>query len=240
LFVTGAGLSADSGLPTYRGVGGLYESEETDEGYAIEELLSGEALRERPELTWKYLRQIEHACRGTNFNRGHTVIAEMEQHFPRVWTLTQNVDGFHRHAGSRHVIAIHGDLHQLRCTQCTWREEVPDYTHLPELPRCSSCGAVLRPEVVLFGEMLSATGVRELEYQVREGFDIVFSIGTTSVFSYISYPVESAQQRDKPTVEINPGTTRLSALVRYRLAMGAAVALDAIWQRYNEQRASRR
>jgi len=97
---------------------------------------------------------------------------------------------------------------------------------------------VLRPDVVLFGEMLPETGVRELKHQVREGFDLVFSIGTTSVFPYISYPVEVAHQRDKPTVEINLSTTRVSAMVRYRLELGAAVALDAIWRRYNEKRPS--
>src|SRR5258708_4606751 len=86
LFVTGAGMSADSGLPTYRGVGGLYDHGETQEGFAIEEMLSGAMFRHRPEWTWKYLRQIESACRGATFNRGHAVIAEMERHFPRVWT----------------------------------------------------------------------------------------------------------------------------------------------------------
>jgi NAD-dependent deacetylase len=238
LFVTRAGMSADSGLPTYRGVGGLYDRDDTEEGHPIEEMLSGEMFRERPEWTWKYLRQIEQACRGAKYNRGHAVIAEMEQHFPRVWTLTQNVDGFHRDAGSRNVIAIHGELHEIRCTGCPWRETVSDYTHVADLPRCGCCSAVLRPDVVLFGEMLPEAGVRELRHQLREGFDLVFSVGTTSVFPYISSPVELARQRDKPTVEINLGTTRVSGMVRYRLALGAAVALEAIWARYNEKRAS--
>jgi NAD-dependent deacetylase len=235
LFVTGAGMSADSGLPTYRGVGGLYNQEDTEEGLPIEELLSGEMFRDRPAWTWKYLRQVEAACRGAQFNRGHAVIAEMEQHFPRTWVLTQNVDGLHRAAGARNVIAIHGELHQVRCTGCPWRETVTDYAHLPELPRCAGCSAVLRPDVVLFGEALPEAGLRELKYQLREGFDIVFSIGTTSVFPYIMYPVELAQQRGKPTVEINPGTTGVSDIVRYRLAHGAASALDAIWKRYCER-----
>src|SRR5437773_319756 len=171
LFVTGAGMSADSGLPTYRGVGGLYNSGETEEGFAIEEMLSGEMFSQRPAWTWKYLRQIEQACRGAKFNRGHAVIAEMEQHFPRVWTLTQNVDGFHRDAGSRNVIAIHGELHQLRCTECPHREMVTDYAHLTELPQCKSCSALLRPDVVLFGELLAEGGIRQLKNQLREGFD---------------------------------------------------------------------
>jgi NAD-dependent protein deacetylase/lipoamidase len=236
LFITGAGMSADSGLPTYRGVGGLYDAGQTIEGYAIEEMLSGEMFAARPEWTWKYLRQIEQACRGAKFNRGHTVIAEMEKRVPRVWTLTQNVDGFHREAGSRNVIEIHGNLRQIRCTRCAWRETVGDYQHLPELPRCASCGAVLRPDVVLFGEMLPEASVREMNHQLRDGFDIVFSIGTTSVFPYISFPIELANQRDKPSVEINLGTTPVSRLIRYRLTMGAAAALDTIWQRFEEEK----
>jgi NAD-dependent deacetylase len=235
LFVTGAGMSADSGLPTYRGVGGLYNAGDTEEGPPIEEMLSGEMFRHRPEWTWKYLTQVESACRGARFNRGHAVLAEMERCFPRVWTLTQNVDGFHRAAGSSNVIDIHGDLRRIRCTACPHRMEVADYTGFAPVPRCPVCSAVLRPDVVLFGEMLPAEGLRELKNQLREGFDIVFSIGTTSVFPYISFPVELAVQRQKPSVEINPGTTQVSELVTWRLATGAAAALDAIWTRYNER-----
>src|ERR1051326_3342008 len=238
LFVTGAGLSADSGLPTYRGVGGLYETDDIVDGYAIDEILSGDMFREQPALVWKYLRQIEQACRGAKFNRGHAIIAEMERHFPRVWTVTQNVDGFHREDGSRQLITLHGDLHQIKCTNCAWRERVVDYTSLLDLPRCGECGAVLRPDVVLFGETLPTWSVRALKFQVQEGFDLVFSIGTTSVFPYVSYPIELARERDKPTVEINLDTTRLSTLVRYRLTLGAALDLDAIWSQYKEKHAA--
>ena len=101
LFITGAGVSADSGLPTYRGIGGLYDASHPEEGIAIEEILSGEMMRHRPELTWKYLGQIERSARGATFNRAHEVIAAMEARLPRVWTLTQNIDGLHRAAGSR-------------------------------------------------------------------------------------------------------------------------------------------
>src|SRR3954464_4114235 len=99
-FITGAGLSADSGLPTYRGVGGLYgDDRPTRHGYAIEEVLSGPMMRRRPEVTWEYLIELERACRGASPNRAHEVIAAMEGHFAAVWTLTQNVDGLHRRAG---------------------------------------------------------------------------------------------------------------------------------------------
>jgi NAD-dependent deacetylase len=200
--------------------------------------LSGEMIRDKPEWTWKYLRQIEQACRGATFNRGHSVIAEMEQRFPRVWTLTQNIDGFHRAAGCRNIIAIHGELHRIRCTVCPWNETLGDYAQLPALPRCAKCFAVSRPDVVLFGERLPDAAVRDLIHEVREGFDIVFSIGTTAVFPYIQGPIETAIRRDKPTVEVNPGITCMSNLVRYRLGLGASIALDAIWARLNEIKSS--
>src|SRR4051794_35235613 len=128
LFITGAGLSADSGLPTYRGVGGLSGADRpTRHGLTIEAALSGRMMASRPEVTWEYLIELERACRGATCNRGHRVIAAMEGHFAAVWTLTQNVDGLHRRAGSRQIIDIHGDLHVLICTGCDHREEVDDF-----------------------------------------------------------------------------------------------------------------
>ena len=231
LFVTGAGLSADSGLPTYRGIGGLYETDHTEDGISIERAISGETLHEQPELTWKYLSRIERACRGARHNRGHEVIAEIEAHFERVWTLTQNIDGFHRAAGAGNVIDIHGDLHDLRCMRCTFRQTVTDYSELSFPPPCPQCRGILRPDVVLFGEILPEAKLRTLFAQLQRGFDMVFTIGTTSVFPYIAEPVRLAAAQGRPTVEINPGPSQVTPLVDVKLAMGAADALEAIWQR---------
>ena len=233
LFITGAGLSADSGLPTYRGVGGLYEDRHADEGLPIEVLLSGQMMRTRPELTWKYLLQIEQACRGKRPNRGHEVIAEMESRFDRVWVLTQNVDGFHRQAGSRNVIDMHGDVHHLRCTRCDHRETVADYTGLTLPPKCPACGGLVRPEVVLFGERLPDRQLATYQAETARGFDLVLSVGTTSVFPYISAPVLDAYHFKRPSVEINPGETDVTEFVTVKLPLGAAAALDAIWAGYN-------
>lgn len=232
LFITGAGILADSGLPTYRGIGGLYNAEHPEEGFPIEEILSGEMLRRRPELTWKYLGHIEQATRGARPNRAHQVITEMETRFERVWTLTQNIDGLHRRAGAKHVLEIHGDLHDLFCPDCGWRQTVPDYGQLSLPPRCPRCQAIVRPAVVLFGEMLPHHTVELFYDQLQTGFDAVFSIGTTSVFPYIAGPVEAASRCGWATVEINPGTTRVSGLVNVKLSLRAAEALDAIWTQY--------
>ncbi len=226
LFITGAGISAPSGIPTYRGIGGLYNDADPEEGLSIEEALSGEMLRRRPEITWRYIHQIEKASRGKTFNRGHELIALAEQRCSRVWVLTQNVDGFHKKAGSRNVIDIHGDIHELRCTGCDGCSTVDDYRELAPLPMCSSCGEVVRPEVVLFGELLPFEKVELMRKELKRGFDVVFSVGTTSVFPYIMEPVVDAGRRGKLTVEINPGRTTLSDDVDVRLAEGAVTALE--------------
>jgi NAD-dependent deacetylase len=230
LFITGAGISADSGLPTYRGIGGLYDGEHPEEGIPIEEILSGEMMRARPELTWKYLGHIEQAARGAKFNRGHEVIAEMESRFARVWTLTQNIDGFHRAADAKNVLEIHGSMHELSCTACGFRQHVEDYAGLSIPPHCPKCRMILRPDVVLFGEQLPSQVLDKFYEEMDRGFDVVFSIGTTSVFPYIAGPVQMAARRGWFTVEINPGESAVSHLVDVRLPLGAAVALDAIWR----------
>jgi len=233
LFITGAGISADAGLPTYRGIGGLYNSGTTEEGLRIEEALSGEMLTARPEVTWRHLLQIEQACRDAAFSRGHAIIAEMERHFERVWVLTQNIDGFHLSAGSKNVIDIHGDIHRLRCTRCRHQETVADYSGFRQVPPpCPECGAVLRPEVVFFGERLPADKLAQLQTELKRGFDAVFTIGTTSVFPYIAGPVLAARRAGVPTVEINPGESEVSHLVNIKIAAGAAATLEAIWERY--------
>ena len=229
LFVTGAGLSADSGLPTYRGVGGLYEEADTEEGIPIERALSGQMLHARPEVAWRHIQRIEEACRGARPNRAHEVMVALEADFD-VWTLTQNVDGLHAAAGARQLIEIHGNVHGLSCTTCAWQETVPDYRHLAPVPRCPGCQSLVRPDVVLFGEMLDGGLVQVLEREMARGFDAVFSVGTTSVFPYIAMPVLAARRAGALTVEINPGRTEVSAQVNHKLWSGAAETLDALWR----------
>jgi len=230
LFITGAGLSADSGMPTYRGIGGLYSQGVTEDGVTIEDALSGPMLRTNPALCWKYIAQIEAACRGAEPNAGHRAIAAMEQSHD-VHVLTQNVDGLHSRAGSTQVIPIHGDVHFLHCTRCRWRETVADYSALAIPPTCPDCDALVRPEVILFGEMLPSAPLRALLREVECGFDAVFSVGTTSVFPYIAEPVLQARARGALTVEINPGDTPVSGLVDEKIAHGAADVLRELLAR---------
>lgn len=223
LVITGAGMSADSGLPTYRGIGGLYDTDLTAEGMPIEEALSGATFQRDPALTWKYIAQIEQACRGAAPNRGHEILAELAPRFERLCVLTQNVDGFHRFAGSSDVIEMHGDIHSLSCTACGARNTVDDYSTLDDIPpRCEHCGGIVRPDVVLFGEMLPWKAVNRYERALSDGFDVVMTIGTTAVFPYIAAPVREAWQMGQGTIEINPQPTDISrfchAIMRDRAA----------------------
>lgn len=235
LVITGAGISVDSGLPTYRGIGGLYEGSGTEDKLSIEDALSGDMLLQRPEITWKYVHQIEAACRGAHYNNAHKVLVDFEQHFD-VCVLTQNIDGFHMNAGSSNVIDIHGDIHDLLCMDCTYSITIPDYSDLNLPPRCPRCDGNMRPDVVLFGEMLAEDKLRRMYAELDQGFDMVVTVGTTSLFPYIAGPVIDASRKNIPTVEINPGDTPVSDYVDHHLRLGAADALTAIWQAYQQQR----
>jgi NAD-dependent deacetylase len=233
LFLTGAGLSADSGLPTYRGRDGLYRGDHTTcHGLPIEEALSGPVLASRPEVTWQYLADLERSTREAAPNRGHRVIAEMEAYFEAVWVVTQNVDGLHRRAGSRQVLDLHGDLYDLVCTRCGRKVTVADYAGLSLPPRCPQCQGVLRPAVVLFGEEVPEGKLARLWYELAVGFDVVFSVGTSSLFDYIADPVRLARESGAATVEINPEATPVTAEVAVKIAGGAAPVLDQVWERY--------
>ncbi|MGH8758480.1 MAG: Sir2 family NAD-dependent protein deacetylase, partial [Burkholderiales bacterium] len=150
LVISGAGLSADSGLPTYRGLGGLYNGM-TEEGLPIEAALSGPMLQRDPALCWKYLAQLGKACLGAKPNAGHYAIAELQRRKPGCWVLTQNIDGYHRAAGSpvERLIEIHGELAPLFCQSCGAESaELAQHLERPLPPKCVHCGGILRPPVV--------------------------------------------------------------------------------------------
>ena len=224
LFITGAGVSADSGLPTYRGVGGLYNDESTEDGLSIEDALSGDCFAVRPDITWKYLSQIQDNCRKVVPNPAHRAIAALERHLD-VIVLTQNIDGLHRAAGSSNVIQIHGSLDERFCPRCGALAAADD----PQVPPlCPVCTAVVRPRVVLFNEALPEAALQHLDKERRQGFDMVFVIGTSAVFNYVVEPVVHALRAGIPVVEINPAMTRLSHHVDYYLPAGAAAVMETI------------
>lgn len=219
LLITGAGLSADSGLPTYRGIGGLYNGH-TAEGLPIEAALSGPMLQRDPALCWKYLAELGLACLGAQANAGHFAIAELQRSKPECWVLTQNIDGYHRAAGSpaERTIEIHGELSPLYCQSCGAVDpELAAHLERPLPPKCRQCAGVLRPPVVLFEEMLPERAIDTLYTELAKGFEVVISIGTSASFPYIVEPLLRTRQGGGFTVEINPQQTDLSTRVDVHL-----------------------
>ena len=230
LIITGAGLSADSGLPTYRGLGGLYNGL-TEEGLPIEAALSGPMLQRDPALCWKYLAQLGEACLNARPNAGHTAIAALQWIKPECWVLTQNIDGYHRAAGSpaERLIEIHGELAPLFCQSCGAEDpELAAHLQRPLPPRCAQCGGVLRPPVVLFEEMLPEDAIGRLYDQVRQGFEVVLAVGTTASFPYIVEPLVEARRNGGFTVEVNPQSTEISRWVDARLLARASDVLPEL------------
>ncbi len=235
LAVTGAGISVDSGLPTYRGTGGMYTDRDTDDGMPIEEALSGQVLKRRPDISWKHLWVLGEALQGTSPNRGHEVLVEMERAMPASWVLTQNVDGFHAEAGSRNLIEIHGRRDRLSCMSCDRPHRLSELVASgraapPHPPTCLACDGILRPGVVLFGEMLPDDEYNKLIQLATIPFGMVMSIGTSSQFPYIQAPMVWARDLGIPTVEINMDDTPVTEIATYRMRCGATEALDAIWE----------
>lgn len=232
LVITGAGLSADSGIPTYRGSHGLYQQQTASDEPPIDQIFTTEGWRQNPASIWQHLRRLETSCRDARPSRGHEIIARMERDFDRFWVLTQNIDGLHQRAGSRNVLTIHGNLHRLRCCECSHQQSVENYDELAEKPECPQCGSPLRPSIVLFGEHLDADADSLYQREITRPFDLVFSIGTTSQFSYVQEPILDAALFGRTAVEINPERTEVSELVSIRLVMRAEEALMEIWDRY--------
>ncbi|HEY9689303.1 MAG TPA: NAD-dependent protein deacylase [Coleofasciculaceae cyanobacterium] len=234
LVITGAGISADSGIPTYRGIGGLYNDRMTDENLSIEQALSSITLELRPDITWKYLWEIGRVCRQAQPNRAHHVIRAIERWKPQAWTLTQNIDGLHRAAGSQNLIEIHGRGDRLVCMACDGEMSIesmfPDPSQTPELPpRCPVCRGVVRPRVVLFGELLPSEAIGQLMAVLDRQPEVTIVVGTTAAFPYIAQPVQVASAAGRMTIEINPSTTPISEQVSDRFAIRAAAWFDALW-----------
>ncbi|SFT43666.1 NAD-dependent deacylase [Pseudomonas marincola] len=230
LVITGAGLSADSGLPTYRGLGGLYNGK-TAEGLAIETALSGPMLRRDPALCWKYLAELARACMQAEPNAGHYALAKLQQLKPECWVLTQNIDGYHRVAGSpdERLIEIHGEIAPLFCQACGEVDaQLAEHLQRPLPPLCKHCGGILRPPVVLFEEMLPTRALAQLQEQMMQGFDLVMSVGTTASFGYITEPILRTRFAGGFTVEVNPTVTALSETVDVHLQGTALDVLPAL------------
>lgn len=216
--VTGAGISVESGIGAYRGKGGLYDDPE--EGDRTVEALSGPTLRADPDRTWRVIARLVAQASAARPNAAHLALARLDDLLDRCVILTQNVDRLHREAGSRNLIEIHGDVFRSRCTGCDRVDEldVDGLSALGGAPRCRRCSATLRPDVVLFEELLPARPLAKVRREFHERPpDLVLVVGTTGLFPYISAPVTLARAAGRLTVEVNPERTAVSDEVEFAL-----------------------
>jgi NAD-dependent deacetylase len=221
--LTGAGVSAESGVPTFRGEGGLWRS------HRPEELATPQAFHRDPELVWQWYnwrRELISACRP---NAAHTTLSDMESAGGDLVLITQNVDGLHRLAGSQNVLELHGNIWRLRCTRGCRPAWTDRRAPLPEIPpRCPDCGALARPDVVWFGESLPGH-VLEAALDAARRCRIMLVVGTSALVQPAASLPLLALEGGAHVVEINPQPTPLSNLVHQVIRQPAAVALPAWW-----------
>jgi NAD-dependent deacetylase len=194
--LTGAGVSAESGVPTFRGAGGLWRT------HRAEDLATPEAFARDPKLVWEWYDWRRGRIAAARPNPAHRALVALEQRLPRFTLVTQNVDGLHDLAGSRNVIRLHGDLWTIRCTRCGAGRS--DRTHpLQPLPPVCACGGIERPGVVWFGEALPE-GALESAVAAVDAAEVVLIVGTSSVVWPAAGLGERAAGAGKDVIEINP------------------------------------
>jgi len=202
---TGAGISQESGISTFRDPGGLWER------FRPEELATPEAFAARPEVVWRWYRWRFERVRAALPNPGHLAIASWQERFPSLVVVTQNVDRLHQRAGSRTVLELHGDLWTARCARCGEETEMEKALLLPkEPPRCD-CGALLRPNVVWFGEGLPEETFASA-YEAAAASDLFLVVGTSARVYPAAGLIEVAARAGATVIEVNREETPLSAL----------------------------
>ncbi|HEX9614007.1 MAG TPA: NAD-dependent deacylase [Bacteroidota bacterium] len=201
--LTGAGVSAESGVPTFRGSEGLWSK------FKPEELARFDSFIKNPDLVWEWYSYRKKVIREVQPNQGHLVLARMQELYPDFTLITQNVDNLHTRAGSRNVVELHGNITRSYCIKCGLQAGEKAQEEFVKAPRCEACGGLLRPDVVWFGELLPE-GVFEKAMEAAGRADVFLTVGTSGVvYPAASIPL-AAREAGAYTVEINPEYTDIS------------------------------
>ncbi len=224
--LTGAGVSAESGVPTFRDADGLWE------GHAIEEVATPAAFRRDPRLVWQFYNARRANLRTVQPNPGHVALTRLDDRLgPGGMTvITQNVDGLHRRAGSMTVVELHGNLARTRCTGCG-RVEDRGFEPLGELPQCERCGALLRPDVVWFTEALPVDAWEAAE-QAAGACDCFLVVGTSAVVYPAAGLITTARLGGAPVIECNVQRTAASHLANVSLLGPSGVLLPRLLDQF--------
>ncbi len=222
---TGAGMSVESGLDTFRGEDGLWSKVD------VNEMATPEAFQRDPTKVWAWYRYRRQKLSQVEPHEGHRVLAEWETRVPDLTVITQNIDGLHHRAGSQNVIELHGRLDVARCTYCDYN--VQGLEDLGEEPSCPVCQKRLRPGVVWFGESLP-DGAIETAFVAAQRCDVFLVIGTSGVVQPAASLIDVAKTYGATIIEINPNASEQSHLADIAIRAGCREALteiDAAWRR---------
>lgn len=229
--ITGAGISAESGIPTFRGKDGYWRNLDPAS------LATPEAFERDPKLVWEWYHERRQRIRSAKPNAAHDAIVKLARRSHGFLLVTQNVDDLHARAScngeqlsTEHVVQVHGEIFLTRCSRCAFarRELERDSS---ELPRCAQCNALMRPGVVWFGEQLDPHEITRVEnFLAKEPCDAVIVIGTTATFGYIIDWALRARGKAGRLVEINPDETALSPFATEIIREPAAAALPRLVQ----------
>ncbi len=219
VFVTGAGISQESGIPTFRGNDGLWRK------YDPMQLATIDAFYENPKLVWEWYEDRRKNILNAKPNPGHVAIAELEK-FKDVTVLTQNIDGLHQRAGSSHVLELHGSIIRIKCTVCEFEDDISSsFGNLP--PKCNRCGNILRPDVVWFGEPLPQKIWNQAIIEANT-CEIMIIAGTSLVVSPANTLPIYAKQNNATLIEVNPEQTQMSSEMDMSLRTTSAKAIPSI------------
>ena len=225
--LTGAGVSAESGVPTFRGKDGLWRK------HNPMELATPEAFERDPKLIWEWYVYRRGLMNSVHPNSSHEVIAELETLYPKFLLITQNVDNLHRRAGSKELVELHGNIFRVKCSRCERKlDELPDLSELP--PKCE-CGEYLRPDVVWFGETLPRDAI-DKAFQASAECDCMLVVGTSAVVQPAASLPIMAKRGGAFVVEINCEPTPLSDLVDVSILGKAGGLMSKLLDATNKKR----
>jgi NAD-dependent deacetylase len=224
VFVTGAGISQESGIPTFRGKDGLWRN------YNAMELATIDAFYKNPKLVWEWYNERRRNIFAAQPNLGHKAITELEK-YAEVVILTQNIDGLHQKAGSTKVLELHGSIVKIKCSVCDFKDEM--ITEFSEIPPLCKCGNILRPDVVWFGESLPQD-VWQKAIIFSSQCDLMIIAGTSLVVSPANTLPIYAEQNNAILIEINPEKTEMSSEMDLVIRNTSASALPKFVSMFKE------
>lgn len=225
VFFTGAGMSQECGIPTYRGQGGVWKQ------YNYQDYACQDAFDREPDRVHDFHEIRRKAILACEPHAGHVTMAELERDHPGVSIVTQNIDGMHQRAGNRRVIELHGNIFRVRCpVHGVFEDPGGPY----ERKTCEACGKLLRPDIVWFGDMLDQDVITEA-ISLIAGCDLFISIGTSAVVWPAAGFPDYARENKALTVEINPEATGRSDMYAMTVREKASVALERLFQGHGAQ-----